>query len=391
MNSTRNVSSIERALIVFVDVIDSSKHSSILGIMCYADLLLKLQGLFKELGDLYFPRLDNITSYSDVSARGDEGTIFYINNSVSPDELVFKAVEFVVELKAKLEILTNEAEESDRIPRRMKVGAGIHIGEVATIVELEKDENGIGRSIISGISGFSINYAKRIESCSRKGRFSKIFLSKQAASWLDSYPIISEKYVLPIRGVAENEDVFEVRSAFFEDMPRDKEEFNIERFIKRYAEEIEALNFIDEPWLKSVVVSVLHARYKETGLIELYGKKFHDFIWKNVSEDDPIVLFWRGKLCQAEKKHTQMLRYYKLLVETYPEFVAARKKLVEACWEISKNPKASAEGVMARDIAEEFLHKYSAYLSDDETKHFKHILKSTMIKVPKKQPKTEGA
>ncbi len=207
MESTPEISEVGDALILFADVIDSSKYSATLGYIEYAKQLHKLQVLFKSLGQVYFPPLtqeERVLYYSQVDARGDEGTIFYYNPDESPDDLIYKAIQFSYELKARIELLDNDS------PKAMKVGIGIHFGKVAIIPEIITDEKGTPRSVIDALQGFSINYAKRIESCSRAGKYSKIILSKKAASCLDGDPIVFTKQLSDLKGIERSEEVFVV-------------------------------------------------------------------------------------------------------------------------------------------------------------------------------------
>jgi len=69
------------ALLVFADIIDSSKFSSVLGFKNYAERVIKFQQLFEKIGKRYFPPVaDEAISYCNVIARGDEGTVFRIEH-----------------------------------------------------------------------------------------------------------------------------------------------------------------------------------------------------------------------------------------------------------------------------------------------------------------------
>lgn len=380
--SIADISGVQNALIVFVDVIDSSKYGAVLGMKRYAEQILKLQELFKETGAIYFPFRDGITSYSEVRTRGDEGTIFYIDPESDPSEMVFKAVQFAFELKARIELFTQTDENIDIVPQKMKIGVGIHFGEVAQITEIKRDEKGTPKSVISDLIGFSINYAKRVESCSRFGKHSKVFLSKEAASFLEGEPIVLVKHTMALKGIKSSDEVFEVRSAFFEKMPLNPKSFDPEKFIDTYSTKAKELDLVNEPWLKGFVMSVMDTRLKEVKIDVLktnYRKKLSEFAWTRVAENDPILLFWRAKEYGENKKYTQMLTYLKQLVERYPNFIHARKKLVKAFWEVTKYKKISAEWILARDIAEEFLGRFSQYLSEEEKKFYEEILQQPCI------------
>lgn len=377
MKITPIISDFGSALILFADVIDSSKYSATLGYIEYAKQLTKLQSLFKSLGEVYFPPLElekRIEGYSHVDARGDEGTIFCYLPDNDPDELIFRAIQFSYELKARIELIDSDS------PKAMKVGVGIHYDKVALVPTLHKfQDSKMPRSIIESLQGFNINYAKRVESCSRSGRFSKIMLSKKAASYLDGYPVVFTKQIANLKGIDPSEEIFEVKSAFFNKMPYDDAYDNSEQFIEKYRKCHIAshCDFTHEPWQKSIALSVISYLYENaaSSLKTDYLKNLTDLAWMRFDEDDPLLLFTRAKICGHEKKHSQRLEYLDRLVKAYPEFVHARIKLAEACWELSKCAKERAEIVFARNIADEFLSRFDDYLSEKERSLYKKILK----------------
>ena len=158
------------ALLVFADIVDSSKFSSVLGYTEYAKRLIEFRQLFKSLGERYFPPPeDRIIDFCKVDGRGDEGTLFRIvrpEQEKQKSDLVFRAIQFLFHLKGLLYFKheeTKEGQEKKKSPLRMDIGAGIHVGHVALVVGAE----GSG---ISDIEGFSINKAKRVETSSRQGK-----------------------------------------------------------------------------------------------------------------------------------------------------------------------------------------------------------------------------
>ncbi len=388
MNNQPEISEVGDALILFADVIDSSKYSATLGYIEYAKQLYKLQVLFKTLGEIYFPPLsldERVLRYSQVDVRGDEGSVFYYNPDESPDDLIYKAIQFSYELKGRIELLDSTA------PKAMKVGIGIHFDKVTLVPDIKKDDKGIPRSIIGALQGFSINYAKRIESCSRIGRYTKIILSKRAASCLEGDPIVFTKQVSDLKGIESNEEVFEVQSAFIHRMPYDKSLQDSEKFIDRFQRYEETCDFIHEPWQKNVALSVLSSLYDDAKIEKLktqYKKRITELSWLKPTEDDPILLFTRAKICGEEDKHTQKLEYLKNLIKLYPNFIHARIKLAETCWQVALKAEEKYEMVFARNIADEFLNRFSEYLSAEERKLYENILSgsSSKHKTSKKRP-----
>jgi len=104
MKTPKVASTTVDALLVFADIIDSSKFSSVLGYVEYAKRLTEYRQLFIDLGERYFPLpIDKTLNFSKVDARGDEGTVFCIaRGKKEKRELIFRAIEFLYHLKGQL-------------------------------------------------------------------------------------------------------------------------------------------------------------------------------------------------------------------------------------------------------------------------------------------------
>lgn len=389
--SVYSASSTTNALLMFVDIIDSSVHSSILGILKFANKVLKFQELFKELGNKYFyirnkPSFDEkVDSLCVCESRGDEGFVFVVDPSQEGADLVSRAIKFALELKARLKIL-NQGEE-DQPPTEMKLAAGIHYGEVAVITTSEQKE-GIYRKLIDRIMGFSINYAKRIESSSRIGRFSQIFLSKEAADLLSYAPIVLFKHESSLKGIASRDEVYEVRSMFVEKMPENEADgvgnIRNNEFIDHFTKDFDESEFLREPWLKSFVLSVLAAQWeanKGNSLEQEYFERISKIAWRKPVEDDPIMLYWRARECENSGKYSRALTCLKDLLAKYPFFFHARIRIIDACFKMIKSKeRLTHDLIFVRDTAEELLERYKGLLSQDEKDRLGLILKQTKKK-----------
>ncbi len=388
-----SISAKSDALLLFTDIIDSSIYSTILGINGYAKKILEFQKLFEELAALYFPDRpyfqEPVTAWRSISARGDEGIVFIVNPRENGSDLVYQAVKFSCELKARLKLLNKsgaaEKEDRDIPPKEMRIAVGIHYGTVATVTK-RIEKNGIIRSFIDNIIGYSINYAKRVESSARIGKFSQIFLSKEAAELLGEWPIVVYKHFSSLKGIQENEEVFEIQSAYLPGIPIEIDGSRMipdnEQFLNYYfgndGNDIER-EFLRESWLKSFVLSLMDSRKDQIrgdSLKESYHDKIAKFAWKNPVEDDPILLFWRAKECQIKQKFTRAVTCYKKILEKHPVFIPARIKLIEVCYQIlNSDGEISSERIFVKDTAEEFLERYNSILSNEERKIFEEILK----------------
>ena len=365
---------------VFADVVESSRLSAYLGHLDYAKQLLHFQELFVNLGRKYFQEeKDKSAEYSLITARGDEGLLFYVTDEIPKRDMIYRALEFIFELKGRLKMAVTSDEKSDWPAKGIELGAGIHYGAVALLTALKEDDKGRVRSFIDGIEGYSINYAKRVESCSRQGSYSRVFLSKEAASTLDGDPIIFSTTMAPLKGIGENLEVFEIQSGYFHDIPISTELPEDESFINFLNDLAENPEKIDEPWIKPLIVSVLDSRLRNIGVHAqkaIYQSRLTKLAWHRPTEDDPILLFIRAREYGKNNEQTARITYLKKIIDRFPDFIPARKQLVDACWKITKQKRERSERIFARDTAKEFINKFSDYLSDSETREFKRIVEA---------------
>ena len=364
------------ALLVFADIVDSSKYSAVLGYTEYAKRLLNFQETFVKLGKQYFPDpVDRSAEYRSINARGDEGVLFVAKTQHDFSELIFRSIEFLFHLKGRLKFGENGEEIGTASPRRIGLAAGIHIGPVAFATKKENN-----RSIIDRLEGFSINYAKRVESSSRAGKYSHIFLSKEASRLLEDKPIVFSRLIVPMKGIDEHAEVYEVKAGLFNGLkldPQDSEDEHLQSEANNVAGDPTGM---EEPWVKSLVVSVLDCSLQQS-IVKSRRVEYRDrqlnFAWHSSIEDDPILLYLRARDFKDNKQYTQYIRYLRQILQEHPEFVHARKRMVEACWIIAKSEPEPAEMVFARDIAREFLDHFPQFLSDEEKKSFEKLIKRT--------------
>ena len=373
------VSGSRDALLVFADVIESSKFSAVLDYETYAKRLVKFQELFRTLGRLYFPKpRDPTQDYVDVTVRGDEGTVFALQGDETPGELVFRAIEFLFHLKACLRYDTEGGEDQAKSPVRFGLGGGVHFGRVAYMTKI-KDQH----SVVSGIEGFEINFAKRVESSSRIGKYSQVMLSREAFRLVEGEPAVFSRVLAPMRGVAEETEVYEVQAGLFSGLKLRKDDEKDERLIRRVGELCDTPGEIDEPWVKSAIVSVLDvllARSPVPARQAEYRDRQLRLAWHSSIEDDPILLYLRARDFGEKKEFTQQLRYLRALAEAHPEFAHVRKRMVEACWKIARSNPERSELVFARDMAKEMLEHFPGLLSRRDKKEFRKVIERTKAK-----------
>ena len=292
------------ALILFVDIIESSQYSAVLDIHEYAEKVIAFRTLFEKLAKIYFSEFtqeDKITKYCKINTVGDEGSIFYIDPDIEPSEIIFKSIKFAFELKTRWMLEYSK----EKTYKKIQLGIGIHFGKVTIVLNKDNDS-----SIIDDIIGYPINYAKRIESCSRDGKYSRVFLSKDASFLAEGVtPIIFNKISMTAKGISDNEEMFEVQSVFFDEMPFKPYEFNHEKFIDFFIENLnnENIEFFREPWLKGLIASTIDSQaLRKTDIQNDYFEKLSKFLWKNITENDPIILYLRAIECGRKNNFTMM-------------------------------------------------------------------------------------
>lgn len=375
----------QEALILFADVVESSKYSSVLGLETYCNNILRFQKLFSTLAYAYFSDNRNVGDFLRVRIHGDEGAIFAISHSIAKDELVTKAIQFAFELKARMEIEFYETNPAEVVPQKMEVGVGIHIGDVALIINSKDEKLEVAgtddATNITRVEGYSINYAKRVESSARAGKFSKVILSDEAASVIRKRPIILANIQSALKGISSNERLYEVRSAFFRNVPLQKDCIDYDKFTEFYIDGFSSLNFVRKPWLKSFVASVIDSK-SVSKTLKHQSKHYWDilvsFAWRDPNEDDPILLYIRSLDLAKKREHTRRLSILKSLIDRFPSFNSARKEYLKTYWASVKHKADKDEAQKVADIVKDYLEHYLYLVRDNEVNEIKNIEEEVM-------------
>jgi class 3 adenylate cyclase len=138
----------KNAYIMFVDIIESTRLARELGEVSYNKKLLAYR---YHLRNVFCAKADPLF----MSIQGDEGLLIAdgdANNSVM-------VLACAIEVKSVLKSFMPEFE----------VAFGVHKGAISLFLDERKR--------IESINGREINLAKRIETASRKGKYSKLFIS----------------------------------------------------------------------------------------------------------------------------------------------------------------------------------------------------------------------
>jgi len=204
-------------IIMFVDIMGASEVSNHKSLKQYWEFVNKFQDLFrrvcdKQIGELYEGEDFDFIQHTE---RGDEGLLMFYRPTdqagISAD--IDTAIQIALELKR--EWLCME-ENSERIIRSgllpVNLAVGIHVGRTY-LEKKSKTETNRGGWLPEG---YAINLAKRVESYSRQGRFTHIFLSEAAHGHLNSLPdeklyLFDSPQVFSPKGISRDIRVYEVK------------------------------------------------------------------------------------------------------------------------------------------------------------------------------------
>jgi class 3 adenylate cyclase len=372
---------IQECIILFADIIDSSKYSAVLGIEQYCDYILKFQSLFNQLAEQYFPKMGHEDDFSNVRVYGDEGAVFFISHSFSKEKAVLQMIQFAFELKARMELEFYPVERADFVSQKMEIGVGIHFGKVALIsaspagiLEISGTDN---PTKIERVEGYSINYAKRVESASREGKYSKILVSSEIASLIKNKPVILIPMTSTLKGISPAEPLYEIRSGFFRNIPLKNDSIEHEKFIHHYSEKSSRLDLVRKPWLKSFVASVINSqivRQQFTAQKIKYAKKLDQFAWSDPAEDDPILLYIRALNMKNLGNVSKRFDILKDIISKFPSFNSARKEYVKAYWGFVKQNSNKTDLEIIHNLIDDYLNYFPSLLRNEEISELQKIM-----------------
>jgi class 3 adenylate cyclase len=178
-----------QTVILFADIVGCSEMSNDEPLEKYNRMLRQFRSLFEKITNKYkkefYASHDNIDFKSQV--RGNEGNLIIFRKSPkeeSPDlwaDDIDTAITIALDLKRRWLLSESNKEKINSEKHTSDIAVGIHFGQVW----INKKGNNEYQP-----EGYSINLAKGIESHSREGAFTHIFLSEAAYEKL--YPLIDK-------------------------------------------------------------------------------------------------------------------------------------------------------------------------------------------------------
>ena len=198
-------------VIMFVDIMGASEVSNHKNLKEYWEFVNTFQELFEQVCEKYLGAWydEEDPQYFPRSARGDEGVLmmFRPTQQASLSVDIDTAVNIALALKREwlcLDENSKRVRESGLLPVNLAVG--IHAGSTYL------DNKGSRLQP----EGYAINLAKRVESYSRQGRFTNIFLSEAAHGYLNVLPdeqlyLFDSPQIFSPKGISRDIRVYEVK------------------------------------------------------------------------------------------------------------------------------------------------------------------------------------
>ncbi|MCH9035284.1 MAG: adenylate/guanylate cyclase domain-containing protein, partial [Planctomycetes bacterium] len=222
---------VRKTVILFADIMGASEVSNHKTTREYFEFVRAFQKIFLEICREHLEAFqDPDENYYLYDARGDEGLLMIFPPT---EESVFDfgrdvdtAITIAFGLKRRWLLSdenTNRIKDSGLLP--IDIGIGIHVGHTwidqSQASKNRSEQNPPDPQNPTGAKpeGYAVNLAKRVESHSRNGRYTNVFLSEAAhGAWQNSPDertiIFDEQQVIEPKGISRKIAVFEVKHHF---------------------------------------------------------------------------------------------------------------------------------------------------------------------------------
>ena len=222
---------VRKTVILFADIMGASEVSNHKTTGQYFEFVRDFQKIFLETCREHFRAFhDPDEDYYLYDARGDEGLLMIFppaEGSVFDfGRDVDTAITIAFGLKRRWLLSdenTNRIKDSGLLP--IDIGIGIHVGHTwidqgqASTTRSEQNPKDPQNPTDSKPEGYAVNLAKRVESHTRNGRYTNVFLSESAHGAWQNLPdertfIFDEPQVIEPKGISRKIAVFEVKHHF---------------------------------------------------------------------------------------------------------------------------------------------------------------------------------
>ncbi|MEW6558083.1 MAG: tetratricopeptide repeat protein [Elusimicrobiota bacterium] len=199
----------KNATLLFIDLIGSSNIANILSLEQYDRFLTSFHNVCISTIKNYFRRFYTKTEQQELefSVKGDECSLFLYTREKARDLKI--AIEIALQIKRRwlTEKINRDRVKQDKSP--FDVGIGIHYGQVI----LNPRFCIRGKKISA--EGFNISVAKRAESVSRQGKYTKIMVTREAYFQMSELKIpvsFTDEMNIGLKDVGLTINVYEIRS-----------------------------------------------------------------------------------------------------------------------------------------------------------------------------------
>ncbi len=355
------------AFICFIDIIDSVAYSKVMDTKAYVHKITSFEKETNLLFNLFFSNYMTDDIEIGQFIRGDEFLFIIVNKNdkwtkKEKNKIFENLLFFIIILKKVLSEHYN-----------IEIACGIHIDKVykkSNIQNTNLDFTEKKNEISAKYYGRGINYAKRVESSSRKGIYSQIVFSRYLKDIICSLPILISEISVEMKGFYENEIVYEYQDGLVLcrlDNSNDLLQYLLDNKYLSY--------FLNDYYNYSFINFCL----EQEGSRYIDEDKFLSSIWEPFITNNPIVLYLRGKLKNKENNYSAALRYYILTTQYFPMFVAIRKEIINLLNTILEQCKVEYIDIITvvemKVLAQDFIEYYND-LKPSEKLQFESFIKN---------------
>jgi len=371
-----NTERLKNCSFVFIDLVDSSVHSKIKNFEEYGKLLESFHELIiAEYTDFVACKqsLHKLNSWFNIEGfkpRGDEAFFAFTTkkgNVTNSDDVIY-AVKLILSIKFKW-LLAQYKGDDICIKDLVDLAAGINQDEVLAYLH----EN----SEIERVEGYAINYAKRVESYSRNGLYSNVFLSERSRNIVLDQHILFERHEnCDLKGIGERVNLFEVSDFIFLDLVS----FTDEAFNKIDKMVLNILPFYSKPWLENYILTIYLSKIKLlNGPKDIAAKERYQAAVKNILVKSSFKEYLYHKFIKTlmlDDSDILKVKYLHDIVNKNTEFLPAKMLLIQLYEKHTKKMKLySAFAYEIKNQVEELLRFHENILDSTQKSVLQDVLK----------------
>jgi len=198
------------ATILFADIAGCAEVSNHLALQKYSEFLRQFHTAAKEAKERVLSRYKEQQDM-EFSARGDEVCLILHKNEKPKSyiEDMRRAILYAIILKLGWLLSDHNQQRIEGSLLPTNLGIGIHRGPVWFDIY---PCNIFGTENKKSSEGYCINFAKRVEGCSREGKYSRIFLSQEAKYLADKEIYFDAVRQFNLKGISPDPYLSEIKN-----------------------------------------------------------------------------------------------------------------------------------------------------------------------------------